>query len=154
MASDTAASTPRLGTLLPEHLNACLVLDQAALGGLWSEGQWISELADQKRPGLGLWQGDQLLALACGLLVLDELQITTLAVDPTHRRLGLGRQVLQSLLNQARGDGARQATLEVASDNAAALGLYGRLGFRTAGIRRGYYRNGSDALIQWLELHD
>ncbi len=62
--------------------------------------------------------------------------------------------MIQAFLVQAREAGALRATLEVASDNAAALGLYGRMGFRTAGIRRGYYRNGSDALIQWLELHD
>jgi ribosomal-protein-alanine N-acetyltransferase len=42
----------------------------------------------------------------------------------------------------------------VASENTAAGALYADLGFSTAGIRRGYYRNGSDALIQWLELHD
>ena len=46
------------------------------------------------------------------------------------------------------------ATLEVAASNGAALALYGRCGFSTAGIRRGYYRNGDDALVQWRRLHD
>ena len=61
---------------------------------------------------------------------------------------------IRDRLSQARSQGARQATLEVASDNAAALALYSQLGFCTAGIRRGYYRNGSDALIQWVEIRD
>jgi [ribosomal protein S18]-alanine N-acetyltransferase len=26
------------------------------------------------------------------------------------------------------------------------------VGFREAGVRRGYYRNGDDALIQWVNL--
>jgi hypothetical protein len=49
---------------------------------------------------------------------------------------------------------AQHATLEVAAGNIAAQALYAAAGFRTAGIRRAYYRNGDDALIQWLRLHD
>ncbi len=154
MAPNTADPSTRLSPLLPEHLTPCLALDQAALGGLWSEAQWSRELADLKRPGLGFWRGQQLIALACGLLVLDELQITAVAVAPEHRRQGLGRQILHYLLNEAHGQGARQATLEVAADNTAALALYGQLGFSTAGIRRSYYRNGSDALIQWVAIRN
>ena len=154
MPTHTADPPIRLEALRPEHLSDCLALHKAALGGLSSENQWSAELADEQRPGLGLWRGDQLLAFAWGLLVLDELQITTLAVDPGHRRQGLGQRVIQAFLEQAREAGAQRATLEVASENTAAGALYADLGFSTAGIRRGYYRNGSDALIQWLELHD
>jgi ribosomal-protein-alanine N-acetyltransferase len=32
------------------------------------------------------------------------------------------------------------------------VALYRGLGFQDAGLRRGYYRNGEDALIQWLRL--
>jgi len=138
--------------LLPEHLQAVLVLDQIALGGLWSEAQWQTELADPRRPGLGLWQDGQLQAMACGWLVVDELHITLVAVDPARRRQGLGRQVLGELLQQARNGGARHATLEVAAPNTAAVALYAGLGFAQAGVRRAYYRNGDDALIQWLRL--
>ena len=154
MAPNTADPLIRLAPLLPEHLAPCLALDQAALGGLWNEAQWSNELADLKRPGLGLWRAETLVAFACGLVVLDELQITTVAVAPELRRQGLGRQVVGSLLMEARRLGARKATLEVACDNTSALALYGQLGFSTAGIRRGYYRNGSDALIQWVEIRD
>ena len=40
----------------------------------------------------------------------------------------------------------------VAAPNGAARGLYAAAGFKEAGIRRAYYRNGDDALIQWLKL--
>ena len=56
------------------------------------------------------------------------------------------------LLAEAVGRGARHATLEVAADNGAAQALYGSLGFQTAGVRRRYYRNGQDALIQWRRI--
>jgi ribosomal-protein-alanine N-acetyltransferase len=137
-----------------EHLQPCLALDQRALGGLWSEAQWRSELEDPRRPCWGLVQGGQLLAVACGWLVVDELHITAVAVEPAHRRQGLGRQVLELLLERAAQLGAAHATLEVAAGNGAALALYGRCGFRTAGVRRAYYRNGDDALVQWRRLRD
>ena len=138
--------------LTPEHLQACLALDRASLGGLWNAAQWQSELADPRRPGMGLWQADTLVAMASGWLVVDELHITLVAVAPEQRRRGLGRQVLEELLVVARHQGAQHATLEVATTNGAAVALYRSLGFRDAGLRRGYYRNGDDALIQWLRL--
>ncbi|MBM5801204.1 MAG: GNAT family N-acetyltransferase [Cyanobacteria bacterium K_DeepCast_35m_m2_023] len=143
---------PLLTTLKPQDLDAVVALDRRALGGLWSARQWRCELDDQRRPGVGLWQGQALLAMASGWLVVDELHITALAVDPDQRRCGLGLQVLNALLAEGRQQGALHATLEVAAGNRAAVALYARAGFATAGLRRGYYRNGDDALIQWQRL--
>ena len=144
----------RLERLGPDHLEVCLRLDAACLDGLWSPEQWRIELQDGQRPGLGLHCNDVLLAMACGWLVLDELHITLVAVDPCHRRRGLGGWVLRGLLAEGRRLGAERATLEVSAGNVAAQALYGHCGFRTAGVRRRYYRDGSDALIQWARLDD
>ena len=100
--------------LAPEHLEACLVLDAAALGGLWSREQWRRELEEAGRPGVGLWHQGQLVAMACGWLIVDELHVTLVAVAPERRRLGLGRQVLEALLRRGR-----------AGDRAGGLGLGG-----------------------------
>ena len=135
-------------------LEACLRLDQAALGGLWTRDQWHQELEKERRPCLGIMESEQLLALACGWLVVDELHVTAVAVSPERRREGLGQRALQALLDEGAQQGARHATLEVSAANEAANALYARCGFRTAGIRHGYYRNGDDALIQWLRLQD
>lgn len=141
----------RLG---PEDLLACLTLDRLALGGLWSAEQWHRELTEVRRPVVGLREeGGRLMALASGWLVVDELHITAVAVHPDDRRLGLGRRVMTALLNLALEAGAERATLEVSSANLAARALYGSLGFEQAGVRRGYYRNGDDALIQWKNLN-
>ena len=132
---------------------ACLKLDARALNGLWNADHWERELSDPKRICVGITEGsDNVSAVACGWIVLDELQITVVAVDPEHRRQGLGRTVLKQLLLDASSAGARQAFLDVAEDNHGALALYGALGFHTIGRRAGYYRNGKDALIQSLEL--
>jgi ribosomal-protein-alanine N-acetyltransferase len=141
-----------LRPLALDDLDACLQLDAASLDGLWSADQWRTELADPRRPGIGQWHLQQFVAMACGWLVLEELHITLVAVAPPWQRQGLGRGVLGALLAEGRRLGAEHATLEVAASNGAALALYAAAGFREAGRRRGYYRNGDDALIQWMRL--
>ena len=138
--------------LTAAHLEACLALDQLALNGFWSREQWQRELAAEGRPRLGLWPDGRLRAVACGWLIVDELHLILVATDPAWRRRGLARHLLVALMAEARARGARHATLEVAAGNTPALALYAALGFREAGRRRGYYRNGDDALIQWCAL--
>lgn len=139
----------RLG---PEDLPDCLALDRLSLGGVWTEQQWLRELIDPFRIVVGLRQGQWLVAMASAWLVLDELHITAVAVHPDCRRRGLGGRVLQGLLCMAQQAGAERATLEVSSANGAARALYTSLGFKEAAVRRAYYRNGDDALIQWKNL--
>jgi ribosomal-protein-alanine N-acetyltransferase len=148
----TEAEQGLIRLLRTADLADCLDLDRRAIGGLWSKDQWQLELAEENRPGLGIWQAAGLRAMACGWLILDELHITVVAVDPAFRRRGLGRGVLAGLLAHGQAAGARHATLEVAAPNGAARALYTAAGFQEAGIRRAYYRNGDDALIQWLKL--
>jgi ribosomal-protein-alanine N-acetyltransferase len=90
--------------------------------------------------------------MACGWVVLDELQITVLGVEPEERRRGLGRTVLKRLLLDASSAGARHAILDVAEDNYGARTLYSSFGFQTVRRRDRYYRDGKDALIQSLEI--
>lgn len=136
----------------PADLSECLRLDRLALGGLWTEDQWLRELMEPQRPVVGWRQGEHLLALASAWLVVDELHITAVAVHPDHRRRGLGRRVVEGLLLVGRAAGAARATLEVSLANGAARALYASLGFREVAVRRAYYSNGDDALIVWREM--
>jgi ribosomal-protein-alanine N-acetyltransferase len=61
--------------------------------------------------------------------------------------------LLSALLQQARQQGAIHATLEVGSNNLAAIALYANGGFQSAGTRLKYYSDGSDALIQWCRIN-
>lgn len=130
----------------------CVSLDRQSLGGLWTQEQWLVELTESNRMVVGWRHHGALVALASAWLVLDELHITAVAVHPDYRRLGLGRAVVQGLLGLAQRAGAQRATLEVSSANQAAKALYAGLGFQEVAVRRAYYRNGDDALIQYLKL--
>jgi ribosomal-protein-alanine N-acetyltransferase len=80
--------------------------------------------------------------------VADEMHVHNLAVPPQRRRRGLGRLLMELALDWGRRRGARRAFLEVRPTNAAALALYGSLGFRTVSLRRRYYQHPTeDALV-------
>lgn len=69
----------------------------------------------------------------------DEAELITIAVDPKWRKLRIGVALMNALVDDLRMTPARRLILEVAADNAAALKLYGRFGFRQIGERQGYY---------------
>ncbi len=141
-----------LKALGPNDTKACLELDALALGGLWSKQHWQKELSDCERICVGIAKNSDLLAMACGWIVIDELQLTAIAVHPKYRRQGLGKSILKNLLNQAKLKGVIKATLEVSNTNDAAKALYKSMGFTTKGERKSYYQDGSDALLQWKDL--
>ena len=141
-----AAINPR--KLGPDDLSACLQLDRLALKGLWTRQQWERELSEDSRVVMGIDAKEGvLIAFAAAWLVVDELQITAVAVDPVHQRCGIGAGVLEALIDRGAALGAVSASLEVASMNAAARGFYAHCGFFTTGRRACYYPNGDDALL-------
>ena len=91
-------------------------------------------------------------AYACAWHVAGELLINNIAVAATHRRRGLGRVLLQRLLDDGRRAGLRQAILEARVTNAPALALYAAHGFRSIGRRRRYYSDGEDAWVLAVSL--
>jgi ribosomal-protein-alanine N-acetyltransferase len=86
-------------------------------------------------------------------LVHDEIHVLNVATHPDHRRRGLGRRVMDAVVAFGRDHKCRIATLEVRRSNAAALGLYQSLGFRTVGLRPNYYQDDhEDAVVMVMDL--
>jgi len=80
--------------------------------------------------------------------VANEAELLRLAVDPAERRQGLGQALVEAGLERLRTVGEIEVChLEVRVDNHSAIAVYGALGFAPTGRRRGYYRDGTDALI-------
>ncbi len=136
-----------------EYLNDCFELDEIALHGLWSKSQWEKELSDSRKVCLGIFFKSNLISLACGWIILRKLNITAIAVHPEQRGFGLGTKILKVLLRKAHVLGAKEATLEVKSTNYSANALYKKFGFEISGMRKNYYKDGSDALILSLNLN-
>ena len=82
--------------------------------------------------------------------ILDEVHITTLAVEESYRRRGLASRLLETLIEKVRSGGASFVTLEVRPSNKAARLFYEKRGFSVLGRRKRYYRD-EDALIMTRE---
>jgi len=67
-------------------------------------------------------------------------EVQNLGTAPEQQRSGVARALMHDLVETCRVRGIRELQLEVRVSNAAAQGLYRSLGFRLAGLRRGYYR--------------
>jgi len=84
--------------------------------------------------------------------IAGEAEVLTLAVEPSHRRQGVARALLEAALDLAAAAEAETCFLEVAADNAAALALYRAAGFEQAGHRGGYYRRPEGEAVDALVL--
>ena len=91
----------------------------------------------------GLLAGYHLLLLRRGSSVA---RLYSIAVAPGFRGRGVAVLLMRDAEAAARGRGARSLRLEARVDNAAAIRLYERLGYRLIGRRSGYYADGTDAL--------
>ena len=83
----------------------------------------------------------------------DDAELMTIGVERDCQRQGVATRLLAALIDQARAQGARRMLLEVRVDNAPALRLYERHGFRRMGLRKRYYQpEGVDAYTMALDL--
>ena len=71
--------------------------------------------------------------------LVDEAELITIAVDGKWRKKGVGVALMRALFDDLLMSPARKLFLEVAADNAAALRLYGKMGFAYVSERKGYY---------------
>ncbi len=73
-------------------------------------------------------------------------RLYSLAVDPSQGRRGVGRALLQACERYARARDRGVLRLEVRYDNASAIALYEKMGYRQFGQHEGYYADGAAAL--------
>ena len=126
-----------------------IAIERRAFPTPWSLAMFVLELS--KPSGICLAALDQ--DRVVGYMVCSRYDIVwhvmNVAVEPGVRRLGIATAMLGDLFAQADRPG-EQYTLEVRTSNDAAIALYERFGFESAGVRPGYYHdNKEDALIMW-----
>lgn len=120
--------------------------DLAAVGALEASLQafpWsLENFADSLAQGHGAEVcrlGDDLAGFSVVMPVFDEAHLLNIGVALSFQRRGLGGELLQRVVDQARADGAKRLLLEVRAANEQAIAFYRRFGFSQIGLRRGYY---------------
>lgn len=84
---------------------------------------------------------------------LDEADVSNVCVDENFRGRGVAYKLLSGAINEMVEKGVLHFTLEVRERNSAAINLYKKLGFESAGVRPNFYNNPADnAVIMWKHI--
>lgn len=147
-----STSTLRVVRAGPDDAGAVCGLAVRSLADPWTAASLREELArDDARGWVAIARDGAAGEAAVGYLLLrlgvDAGEILSLAVDPAHRRRGVGRALVARALEAAGGAGRPRVDLELRASNAGALALYRGLGFVVVGGRPRYYRDGEDAVL-------
>lgn len=136
-------------------VEAAHALETELFPDAWSVETFWSELAHvPETRHYVVAEDDGVLVGYAGLAVVGrQADVQTIAVAPAAQGQGLGRLLLDTLLDEVRRREATEVLLEVRAENEAAQALYRRAGFERIGVRRGYYQpGGTDGLVLRLRL--
>ncbi|EGT5712954.1 ribosomal-protein-alanine N-acetyltransferase [Cronobacter dublinensis subsp. dublinensis] len=143
-----------ISLLQPADLAAAFAIEQRAHAFPWSEKTFASNQGERYL-NLRLDVDGVMAAFAITQVVLDEATLFNIAVDPAFQRRGLGRALLEHLIEALEQRDVLTLWLEVRASNYAARALYESLGFNEATVRRNYYPTPDgreDAIIMALPL--
>jgi len=152
----TMAPPFRLVDLGPTHADALAALHAESFDEGWSAASFVTMLGMPGTYGYMAVRGedDEPLGFALFRAGGGEAEVLTVATRPQARGQGVARALMRQGLGMAQELDVETMFLEVAADNAPALGLYRSLGFRQTGRRKAYYArpDGSrdDALVMAL----
>ena len=130
-----------LREMMVEDLDQVMEIEQDLFRVPWTREGYFTFLTRNDAMFLVVEEKGQILAY-CGLLmVLDEGDVTNVAVRRDRQKEGIGNFLIESLIHLAEGLGVTTIHLEVRQSNETALRLYERNGFTRDGIRKNYYEN-------------
>jgi ribosomal-protein-alanine N-acetyltransferase len=122
-----------------------IAIERRAFTTPWSLAMFVLELSKPSGICLAAVSGERIVGYLVCSRYADDWHLMNVAVEPALLRGGIATTLLERLFVRADGPG-----VEVRPSNVAAIGLYERFGFHTAGKRRAYYHdNREDALIMW-----
>ena len=134
-----------------KDIDLCYELDSNSIS-LWSKKQWDNEFKKKGIKVFGLLISNLVIGICVFHVVLDEAQINFFVVDEKYRKKGFGSQLMSYLIKQCKKLKITKLFLEVSHTNVTAERFYNRFNFSTVGIRRNYYKDGSDALLKEKKL--
>jgi [ribosomal protein S18]-alanine N-acetyltransferase len=120
----------------------------------WTRGNF----SDSLNSGYNAWvlvDISEIIGYALMMLVMDEAHLLNLSIAKHRQKQGLGRQLLEHMIQIAKRHNSSNMFLEVRTSNLSAISLYENIGFNEMAIRRGYYPSHigrEDAVLMGLAL--
>ena len=134
-----------------KDIDLCYELDSNTIS-LWSKEQWANEFKKDGTKIFGLQIKNLVIGICVFQVVLDEAQINYFVVNKKFRKKGFGSYLMSYLIKNCEKLNLKKILLEVSQGNVTAERFYSRFDFSTVGIRKKYYKDGSDALLKEKKL--
>ena len=134
-----------------KDIDLCYELDSNTIC-LWSKKQWANEFKKEGIKVFGLLISNLLIGICVFHVILDEAQINYFVVNREFRKKGFGSNLMKYAIKKCKKLNINKLLLEVSQNNHIAEKFYNHFDFSTVGIRRNYYKDGSDALLKEKKL--
>lgn len=143
---------PTFRRMTPEDISRIAELEEQLFEDSWSAQSFKTEVEniDVSYPVV-MELERQIMGYAVVWYYADELHIANFAIAREYQCRGFGRVLLRHIMEKETD--FAYAYLEVRKSNKAAILLYSDFGFLNLYIRKGYYRNGEDALVMVYNNH-
>ena len=119
---------------------------QTEFDEFWTPGILKSELENELSRYIVAKENDNIVGFAGIINLPDDVQITNIVTKKSERKKGIGKLLLDKLIQMAFAL-EKDISLEVNEKNIAAINLYKKAGFEEVGIRKKYYNGCDNAII-------
>lgn len=134
-------------------LDGVMEVEKESFSTPWTERLFFDELNNPHTVYYVCVDQDEVVAYGGLWHVLDEGQITNIAVKKAYRRRGVGTMLLEKIIDYANEHEIKKLELEVRAGNTPAIKLYEKYGFYGVGLRKGYYKNpAEDAILMDMDF--
>ena len=129
----------------------CFELDSNTIC-LWTKKQWETELKKRGVKVFSVLFEKKIIGISVVHTIIDEAQINYFSINRKFRRKGYGSYLMNFLIMQCKKLNIKKLLLEVSETNLVADIFYSKFNFLTVGVRKNYYRDGSDAILKEKNL--
>ena len=130
-----------------KDIDLCYELDSNTIS-LWSKKQWTNEFRKKDIKVFGLLHANLVIGICVFQIIIDEAQINYFVINQKFREKGFGSYLMRFLIKHCEKLNVNKLFLEVSQTNIKAEKFYASFDFFTVGIRRNYYKDGSNALLK------
>lgn len=130
-----------ISKMTSEDLDDVYEIDKESFPIPWSKASFEDELKNMLATYFVAKLNGKIVGYIGMWMIIDECHITNIAVHPKYRRIGIASKLVEKTLDYCNESGVSYVLLEVRLNNFSAQNLYERFGFKSDGIRKGYYKN-------------
>lgn len=118
----------------------------------WTPNILKSELENELSRYIVAKIDDEIVGFAGVIILPDDSEITNIVTKKTMRKKGIGKNLLEKLIEISKEENKTEISLEVNEINEPAIRLYEKFGFEIVGRRKKYYNRVNDAIIMTKKL--